>query len=158
MTDVVTENMDMINDNSLKIVNLSNKTLDNAELSLLSRVLKFYLTQSGDVTDIPIDMFKFVRMLKLKDYFSQQSAMPSGQVAQSVTSGQTISDICDVQLLLSIEDNIEPDMISLLTDRDIQQNSADNSGLKPRSKFILVTNYHPNIDVFYDGVSTRLHE
>lgn len=89
------------NDNmsNLRIVNLSNKILDNDELSLLSKGRNFCPTQGGDFSDVHVDLFKIIRLLKLKDFFSNRVVTQDTPVCSQEGSVQTITDVRNVQCL-----------------------------------------------------------
>ena len=52
------------------VVNLCDRTLDEAEISLLSKGFSFCLTlKEVDVFSLRKDIFKYVRRIRLKEYF-----------------------------------------------------------------------------------------
>ena len=61
---------------TVKIINLSSKKLTNAELSLLSKNLKFVPTpRSPNLMDMEIDIKEFVRKLQLKEIFHNKPSV-----------------------------------------------------------------------------------
>ncbi|XP_053569512.1 uncharacterized protein C21orf58 homolog [Bombina bombina] len=91
------------------IFNLSSRPLSNAERSLLNHGLSFIPTPKSDKFEQLVDIHRFQRQLKLKDYFREQTPQSEGFKKKSTSQkswlveaegqkGHLISRLCSILL------------------------------------------------------------
>lgn len=109
-------------------------------ISLLSRGLNFNPYATGDICQTKVDIFKFIRNLKIKKHFAgsrdtQGQPVHIPNVFDEVSL--TIKDVQATHLLLSLTDREDSplEMETLLTDLDIETDYSIASGLKNKSKW-----------------------
>ena len=98
----------------MKIINLSNKTLNVNHISLLQRGLKFVPTPKGpDLMNLEKDIKSFVRLLKLKEFFFNRPnnneddslVKPSSDFTPYKIRHPVLQSVCDT--LVSTAENLQ---------------------------------------------------
>lgn len=119
----------------VQVINLSSFPLKDDMVSLLCKGLSFNPYATGDMCQTKIDVFKFVRNLKLKKHFAgQQNPTRHTKNIPHVFDHEslTIKDVQSTHLLLSLTDVEESpyDMERLLEELDVEPDFGLNSGLR----------------------------
>ncbi|KAJ1116883.1 hypothetical protein NDU88_005088 [Pleurodeles waltl] len=138
------ESRDHLTDESkLVIVNLSDHPLKKEESDVLSKGLGFCPTQMNDPVDVFVDLFKFISLLKLKDNFNSlqvpaalqiKEVSESTQTEDALTPAHLVSDLYDLQLVMSLMDDELINIDDLRADLGIEENLYANSGFKSCSE------------------------
>ncbi|KAJ1188079.1 hypothetical protein NDU88_004844 [Pleurodeles waltl] len=121
--------------------------------------LGFCPSSKPDYTNIHIDLFKFIRNLKLKKFFHNKPDTNKNAHTAPPTCNQTIGDLQDIHTVLSLDNTSSPSpsFDELLVQLNVIPNLDVNSGLKPNSMFVPTLPPDNHIDVFYQAVSTELY-
>ncbi|KAJ1101204.1 hypothetical protein NDU88_006276, partial [Pleurodeles waltl] len=145
---------------SIGIVNLSSKILNQEQTNILKKGLGFVPTILPDFTQLHISLFNFIRKCKLYKFFKDSNTPVRPLITGHHTpSTMTIKDVKDIQTLLSIEhtDGPLPSLAEILTDLNIDPNIRSFSGLKTTSKFTPVIPRDYAIDSFYRKITSDLY-
>ncbi|KAJ1127339.1 hypothetical protein NDU88_005742 [Pleurodeles waltl] len=140
-------------------MNLSSLKLSMHEINVLKKGLGFCPSSKPDYTNIHIDLFKFIRNLKLKKFFHNKPDTNKTAHTAPPTCNQTIGDLHDIHTVLSLDNTSSPtpSFDELLVELNVIPNLDVNSGLKPNSMFVPTLLPDNHIDVFYQAVSTELY-
>ncbi|KAJ1127337.1 hypothetical protein NDU88_005740 [Pleurodeles waltl] len=140
-------------------MNLSSLKLSMHEINVLKKGLGFCPSSKSDYTNIHIDLFKFIRNLKLKKFFHNKPDINKTAHTAPPTCNQTIGDLHDIHTVLSLDNTSSPtpSFDELLVELNVIPNLDVNSGLKPNSMFVPTLPPDNHIDVFYQAVSTELY-
>ncbi|KAJ1146069.1 hypothetical protein NDU88_012351, partial [Pleurodeles waltl] len=123
-------------DSTISVINLSKMELTTSDISLLAKGLNFCPKTFGDPCKSKIDLFRFIRKLKIKRYF-QMNQMENGAPVKTASPLSTLSieEVQDTALILSLaEQDEDPDIFSrILNDLEVDFNKSISSGLKNKS-------------------------
>ncbi|KAJ1143385.1 hypothetical protein NDU88_009694 [Pleurodeles waltl] len=144
---------------TVQVMNLSSLQLSMHEINVLKKGLGFCPSSKPDYTNIHIDLFKFIRNLKLKKFFHNKPDTNKNAHTAPPTCNQTIGDIQDIHTVLSLDNTSSPtpSFDELLVQLNVIPNLDVNSGLKTISMFVPTLPPDNHIDVFYQAVSTELY-
>ncbi|KAJ1152082.1 hypothetical protein NDU88_004859 [Pleurodeles waltl] len=144
---------------TVQVMNLSSLQLSMHEINVLKKGLGFCPSSKPDYTNIHIDLFKFIRNLKLKKFFHNKPDTNKNAHTAPPTCNQTIGDLQDIHTVLSLDNTYSPSpsFDELLVQLNVIPNLDVNSGLKPNSMFVPTLPPDNHIDVFYQAVSTELY-
>ena len=76
-----------IKNNDIKVINMSSKSLSDAQISLLKKGLKFTPTPKKNIPDLDINIQEFCRTLRLKEYFHTDSDDILDEEQNDITCG-----------------------------------------------------------------------
>ncbi|XP_068113208.1 uncharacterized protein [Hyperolius riggenbachi] len=137
------DNSGQQNDQVLSIINLSDIQLTETEENLLRRGLTFSPTNRFDTFEIIKDLYFFCRRLMLKKIYH--------------TSDDLVPPSLDALGLDEQDKNIFSDLISLLEEQNTQV-GVSQSPFRPASKFLPSFNTCPQVQVFFDVVSSEVQQ
>ena len=141
----------MNNTKSMNVVNLSKRILTPLEHNVLSLGLSFCPTSSLDFIQTRIDLFCFIRKLKLRFWFLTKPAVTVKHKSGVSESNLCIADVETLNTLIMMENEGEMDARVGLEEYGVVTDKACPSQFKPKSVF------NPNvinaaIDVFERAV------
>ncbi|KAJ1163039.1 hypothetical protein NDU88_003502 [Pleurodeles waltl] len=141
-------------DNSVQVINLSSACLSVHEINVLKKGLGFCPTSTPDYTNLHVDLFKFVRNLKLKKFFHNKVTTNRDSPNPTLPCNRSIKDLQDIQTVLSLDNpSLSANCLDeLLTQLDVPSNLELNSGLRPKSTFVPILPPDNCIDVFYKAI------